>query len=120
MPTEVILHSVLHDTGELTHNIQTTNHARLKQILRLLQEYGYETIQDHIHSEDGYHTVTLWSYEDRTYSKVPRSEHTTLLRILKIPLNNFHRYPHIISTYAQLPPLRTRKPVRATSPRRLF
>ena len=118
MSTEVILHSHLNANGVLTHNVQTTNLGRMTQILRLLRDEGYETMGD-IHSERGYHSIHLWSYEDRTYSKVPRSEHTELQRLLKIPVNTLHQHPLIISSSAKLRPLRTRKSVRGLSPRRL-
>lgn len=120
MRTEVILHSTLDDNGELTHNIQTTNLARMKQIARLLTERGYQRVEDRIHSEAGYHSIDLWSLEDRTYTRVPRSDHTALQRLLNISVNNLHQHPRVISSYATLPSLRTRKSVRPTSPRRIF
>ena len=92
--------------------------ARMKQIVRLLTQNGYEIVGS-INTEAGYHYIHLWSLQDRTYTSVPRSDHTALQRLLKISVNNLHQRPTIISSYANLPALRTRKSTRPLSPRRL-
>lgn len=119
MGTEVYLHSMLNANGQLSHNIQTTNLARMKQIRRLLTAKGYEVVGP-IHSQAGFHCTNLWSFDDRVYATVPRSDHTALQRLLKISVNNLHQRPNVISSYATLPSLRTRKSARAGSPRMLF
>ena len=118
MGTDVFLHSMLNANGELSHNIQTPNMARMKQIVRLLTQHGYEIVGS-IGSDAGYHYINLWSLQDRIYTSVPRSDHTALQRLLRISVNNLHQRPTIISSYANLPSLRTRKSMRPTSPRRL-
>jgi hypothetical protein len=93
--------------------------ARMKQILRLVLQSRYDVVGS-IQSENGYHFINLWSFEDRTYTTVPRSDHTKLQRLLKISVNNLHQRPNVISSYAKLPSLRTRKSTRVMSPRRIL
>ena len=119
MGTELIVHSTLDDTN-LIHNIQSTNLARLKQIIRGLIDNGYQIVQD-IQQEGEYHSVTFWSFYDREYTRVPRMDHSMILKQLRISVNKIDvRRPDIISTYAVVPTSsRTRKHVRDLIPRRL-
>ena len=112
---ELIVHSHVTNGNELVHNIQSDNLARLKQSKRLLLSLGYDVLRD-VHSERGFHSVMLWSFEDRPYTQVPLRTHTAVLRLLKIPVNNIAtRLPHIISTYANVQHSRTRSKHRRPS-----
>ena len=113
--TDLIVHSIIVNGNELVHNVQSDNLARLKQIRRLLTEIGYEVMSD-IWSERGFHVLELWSFEDRSYTTVPRSPHTRLLKLLGIPVNNAHVRPNVISSYAVVKPLRTTRRRRPSSP----
>jgi hypothetical protein len=120
MGTELILHSVLTQDNTLVHNMQSSNRARLEQIVYVMLEHGYEIMED-MRNEGGYHILTFWSLEDRVYTRVPRLEHSRILRLMRVNINKIDaNYPHIISTYATVPPLRTRRPIRSKSPQRLF
>lgn len=113
--TDLIVHSIIVNGNELVHNVQSDNPARLKQVRRLLTEVGYEAMSN-IWSQRGFHVLELWSFEDRTYATVPRSDHTRLLKLLGIPANNAHVRPNVISTYAVVKPLRTTRRRRPSSP----
>ena len=113
--TDLIVHSIIVNGNELVHNVQSDNLARLKQVRRLLTEVGYDVMTD-IWSQSGFHVLELWSFEDQSYTTVPRSQHRQLLRLLGIPVNNAHVRPNIISTYAVVKPLKTARRRRPSSP----
>lgn len=101
------------------HNIQSDNLARLKQSKRLLINLGYEVRRD-VDSNDGYHSVHLFSYEDRRYQTVHDRltlqfcEHSRYL-----PANVADERPGVISTYATVRHSRNTRRRRPSSPVRV-
>lgn len=107
---ELIVHTLLQN-GDMLHDVQSDNLARLKQTVRTLQSLGYQVVEGQgLRSGGGFHAATLWSLEDRVFSRVSRRAHTALLRTLRIPVNQIAvQTTTLISTYATVPLLRTRR-----------
>lgn len=115
---ELIVHTEMDPTtGEVSHNIQSDNLARLEHAMLHMQEHGYQVQLDLISQKSAsgkeYHSVHYWSLEDGIYTPASlRKLHTPILRMLKIPVNKVHISLHIVSTYATVKSSRTRKPIR--------
>jgi hypothetical protein len=87
----------------MLHSIQCKNKARLKQLMRVLQENGYNIASD-LETIDGVHVVEFWSLVNKTYKRVSRTRHSELLHAMRIPKNRIDsEYPHVISTYTRIP-----------------
>lgn len=107
MPTQLIVHSLLHGST-LLHSVQSDNLGRLEHATRHLLSLGYE-LRTLLRSEGGYHEVSFFSLHDRDYARVPRSRHSDVLRALRISVNNAHVTPTVISTYATVRHSRSRR-----------
>jgi len=116
---DIIVHSVLTPQDEMLHSIQCTNKARLKQLIRVLQESGYE-IASGMETFDAVHAVGFWSLVNKTYKRVSRVRHSELLRTLRIPKNRIDSEDtHAISTYTRIPTSSRTRRKTALSPVRL-
>jgi hypothetical protein len=104
MKTHILVHSMLHHDGTVTHDIQMDNQARAKQARRLLVDnLGYEEARG-MHSATDAHGVRfyafeVWSLEDQVYWQVPVRGHRDVLKALGIPGNKRDvQTPQVITT----------------------
>lgn len=118
MSFELIVHTILHPSGDLTHNVQTDSRARTRNLRDRLVGLGYPLAID-VASQSGYHTIDVYSYEDRAYTRASRTAHSRLLKHLRVPANKIDsQSAQVISTYTRTRGSRARRE-RAPSPVRM-